>query len=74
MKTWTVIGRIAGHENMLLYVEAHVASAAARRFKQIAWSGTNKEVPFRHTDFYIEAVFEGRQEVLAGDLAWTYYI
>jgi hypothetical protein len=72
MKTWTVIGRITEKENVCLYVKAMTLDAAIHRFSRLVWSSTDRANKFKDTEFYIEAVFEGEQPNLAGDLAWPY--
>lgn len=72
MKTWTVIGRICGHDNILLYIEAKTCYSAAQRFRRILWSGGDKCESFLNTEFHMEAIFEGRQLVLSGDISWPY--
>ena len=72
MKTWTVIGRIDSRENVLLYVQAKTCHSAAQRFRRILWAASARHYSFVNTVFHMEAIFEGRQLVLSGDLSWPY--
>jgi hypothetical protein len=72
MKIWTVIGRIDGHDNVLLYIHALTCNSAAQRFRRILWAGSDKHESFSNTEFHMEAIFEGRQLLLSGDLLWAY--